>query len=126
MRNYETMVIVHPELAGEAFDGVVEKLRGILEQQNAEILKCDKWGTRKLAYLVKKQARGTFLLLVYKASSEVIAEFERRMRIDDNILKFQTILLDEEPDLSEPVAAERQESGDSEVDVEEEVAEDEE
>lgn len=110
MRSYETMVIVHPELAGEALEGVVEKLKGILESQDAEILKCDNWGTRKLAYLVKKQARGTFLLMIYKAGSDVIAEFERRMRIDENILKFQTILLDEEPTFAEEAPAEEAEA----------------
>jgi small subunit ribosomal protein S6 len=95
MRTYESIVILHPELAGDELTESVEKLKGLLEQQQAEILKVDNWGTKKLAYLVKKQARGTYVLLIYKADADVIAEFERRLRIDEMVLKFQTIYLEE-------------------------------
>jgi len=95
MRTYESIVILHPELAGDELTESVEKLTALLEQQNAEILKVDNWGTKKLAYLVKKQARGTYVLLIFKAEAEVISEFERRLRIDEKVLKFQTIHLED-------------------------------
>ena len=95
MRTYESIVILHPELAGEELTESIEKLKGLLEKQDAEILKVDNWGTKKLAYLVKKQARGTYVVLVYKADAAVIAEFERRLRIDEVVLKFQTIHLED-------------------------------
>jgi small subunit ribosomal protein S6 len=110
MRTYESIVILHPELAGDELTAGIEKLTGLLEQQNAEILKVDNWGTRKLAYLVKKQARGTYILLIFKADADVITEFERRLRIDEKVLKFQTIYLEdgyvETPvEVKEPAAA---------------------
>ncbi|MEJ2201016.1 MAG: 30S ribosomal protein S6, partial [Desulfuromonadaceae bacterium] len=46
------------------------------------------------AYTVKKQGRGTYVLMAYEAGSTVIAELERRLRIDENIIKFQTVLLE--------------------------------
>jgi small subunit ribosomal protein S6 len=94
MRTYETIFIVHPEVAGDAYAAAVEKFKGVLTDQGAQILKVDEWGTRKLAYPVKKQTRGTYVVVAYEANPEVIAEFERRMRIDDAIMKFQTVYLE--------------------------------
>jgi len=123
MRTYESIVILHPELAGDELTESVEKLKGLLEQQQAEILKVDNWGTKKLAYLVKKQARGTYVLLIYKADADVIAEFERRLRIDEMVLKFQTIYLEEgyvEPpaEAKAPEAAEQDAADEEKADEE--------
>lgn len=110
MRTYESIVILHPELAGDELTATVEKITGLLEEQQAEILKVDNWGTRKLAYLVKKQARGTYVLLVFNAAAEVIAEYERRLRLDEKVIKFQTVYLEngyvEAPAKSEPAETE--------------------
>ena len=95
MRTYETLVILSPELVGDELTAMIEKLQGVLTAQKAELLKVDNWGTRKLAYLIRKQGRGTYVLLVYNASAEVIAEFERRLRIDDAVLKYQTVHLED-------------------------------
>lgn len=102
MRTYETIFIVHPELAGDAYVAVIDKFRGILGEQSATLLKVDEWGTRKLAYPVKKQGRGTYVLMAYEAGPKVVSEFERRLRIDESVIKFQTVLL--ENGLEEPAA----------------------
>ncbi len=94
MRTYETIFIVHPDIVGDSYNALMEKFKTVLTDQNAEILKVDEWGSRKLAYPVKKQTRGTYVLVAYNAGSDVIAEFERRMRIDENIIKFQTVYLE--------------------------------
>jgi small subunit ribosomal protein S6 len=94
MRTYETIYIVHPEVVGDGYNAVIDKFKGILTDQQANLLKVDEWGTRKLAYQVKKQGRGTYVLMAYEAGPTVVAELERRMRIDENIIKFQTVLLE--------------------------------
>lgn len=93
-RTYETIFIVRPDLAGDAFTAVVDKFKGVLTEQGATIVKADEWGVRKLAYTVKKQSRGNYVLVVYEAGPKVIAEFERRLRIDESIIKFQTVHLE--------------------------------
>ena len=93
MRTYETIFIVHPDVVGDQYAGIIEKFRKSWRTR-ADILKVEEWGTRKLAYPVKKQVRGTFVLVAYEAGPQVIAEFERRMRIDENIIKFQTVHLE--------------------------------
>jgi small subunit ribosomal protein S6 len=108
MRTYETIFIVHPDMVGDQYAAVVDKFKGILAEQGAEILKVEEWGTRKLAYPIKKQGRGTYVLVAYEAGPQVIAEFERRMRIDESIIKFLTVHLEkglQESAVKEPTEA---------------------
>lgn len=122
MRTYETIFIVHPDVVGDQYSAVVDKFKGILSEQGAEILKVDEWGTRKLAYQVKKQGRGTYVLTAYQAGPEVVAELERRMRIDEAIIKYQTVYLEKgleaAPAASEGEAA-AEEGGEAEASTEE-------
>ncbi|APG26511.1 30S ribosomal protein S6 [Syntrophotalea acetylenivorans] len=93
MRTYEHIFIVHPEVVGDDYAAILDKFKNILTEQGANILKVDEWGARKLAYPVKKQTRGTYVLMTFEAGAKVIAEFERRLRLDEKIIKFQTIVL---------------------------------
>jgi small subunit ribosomal protein S6 len=94
MRTYETIFIVHPESVGDDLNAVIEKYKQILTDQGATVLKIDNWGTRTLAYPVKKQHKGSYILTVFEGQPSIITEFERRMRIDDNVIKFQTVVLE--------------------------------
>ena len=94
MRTYESIFIVHPEVVGDDQTAIIDKYKTILTDQGAEILKLENWGVRTLAYPVKKQSKGCYVLVIFDAESTVIAEFERRMRIDEKVIKFQTVLLE--------------------------------
>jgi len=106
MRTYETIFIIHPEKVGDEYAAVVDKFRNVLTDQGAEILKVDEWGVRKLAYPVKKNARGSYVLVAYEAAPNIISEFERRLRIDDAVIKFQTVFLEGGLAATAPAAAE--------------------
>jgi len=90
MRYYETIFIVHPDLAGDTYTEVVEKFKGVLNDLGATMVAVEEWGNRKLAYLVKKQKRGSYVQFAFEASPDSIRELERRMRIDDKVIKFLT------------------------------------
>ena len=94
MRTYETIFIVHPEVVGDQQVAIIDKYKTVLSDQGADVLKIDNWGVRTLAYPVKKQSKGCYVLVIFDAEPTVIAEFERRMRIDDMVIKFQTVLLE--------------------------------
>lgn len=94
MRTYETVLLIHPDAVGDPYAAVLEKFKRILTEQGANILKVEEWGTRKLAYAVKKQGRGTYVLIAFEADPHIITEFERRLRIDETIIKFQTVYLE--------------------------------
>ena len=95
MRTYETIFIIHPDVAADAYTEVVDKYKGILSDLGAEIIAVEEWGNRKLAYLVQKQKRGSFVLFAYNGKPDGISELERRFRIDDKVIKFMTVLLEE-------------------------------
>ena len=91
MRHYETIFIVHPELSEEDTAACVEKFRGLLEKDGAFIVKEDHWGRRRLAYMVKKQTKGYFVLMEYGATGEAVEEMERNFKIDEQVIRYLTI-----------------------------------
>ena len=117
MRTYESIFIVHPEVVGDDQIAIIDKYKTILSDQGAEVLKVENWGLRTLAYQVKKQSKGCYVLFIFEAEPAVIAEFERRMRIDEKVIKFQTIVLEngyQVPAVAEPAEeAEADEAGEA-------------
>ncbi len=94
MRTYESIFIVHPDVVGDDQTAIIDKFKTILTDQGAEILKLENWGVRTLAYPVKKLTKGCYVLVIFDAEATVIAEYERRMRIDEKVIKFQTVVLE--------------------------------
>ena len=96
MKKYETLLLLSPELAGEAREGILSALVGIVEREKGAMTTTDHWGMRDLAYPVQKQMRGYYVRLEYDAPPALIAELERNIRIMDGIFKFTTVCLDDE------------------------------
>jgi len=95
MRQYETIFILDPDLEEEQAQSTVEKIKGIVTQNNGEIVKVEDWGKRKLAYNVKKKARGHYILMHFTGSPTLLSELERNFRVMDAVMKFQSVRLDE-------------------------------
>lgn len=107
MRNYESLYIIHPDVVGEELTAMVEKFQGVLTDQAAEIYKLDNWGVRKLAYPIQKAERGCYVQTYFRAEPQVIAEFERRLRLDEKVLRFLTIKLEGDFPVAEAAAEEK-------------------
>jgi small subunit ribosomal protein S6 len=99
MRRYETVVIVDPEISEENRQPVFQKIQDIIDQDNGFLVNLDEWGTKKLAYEIKKKPRGYYACLDYCGTGPTVSELERFFRIDDRVLKFLTIMLDADVDL---------------------------
>lgn len=95
MRKYETFFIVDPELTEEAYTIVGDKLKGIVETNGGTVLTYVSWGKKKLAYPVKKRTQGHYILTEYAGGPELVAELERNMRLDERVLKFITVKLED-------------------------------
>ncbi len=91
--NYETLVLLSPELAEEDRRGLLDGLTGIIEREGGKMVETDDWGMRQLAYPVRKQTRGYYVRLVFEAPGALVAELERNIRITDGIFKFMTVKL---------------------------------
>jgi len=98
MRRYETIVIVNPDAGEEQREPVFDRIRELIPQQNGILVKIDNWGTKKLAYEIKKKVRGFYARIDYCGSGPLVDEIERFFRIDDRVLKFMTVMQAENVD----------------------------
>jgi small subunit ribosomal protein S6 len=118
MRRYETIIIIDPDLSAEEREPVLARVKDVIAQQDGYLAFIDDWGTRKLAYEIKKKARGYYVRFDFCGTGAVVDEIERFFRIDDRVLKYMTVLLDkiaEIEKIKEEVAA-----AESKADVSEE------
>ena len=95
MRVYEELFIVKPDAPDEEVDGFIEQIKQLITNGKGTIEKADKWGVRKLAYRVQKYNEGSFVLVQFSSSPELVKEVERRMRVTDLVIKFITVRIDE-------------------------------
>ncbi|MDR1947574.1 MAG: 30S ribosomal protein S6 [Desulfovibrio sp.] len=95
MRRFETLLLFSPELSTESRNGVLGGFKDIIGREGGTLLAEDNWGMRDLAYPVKKQMRGWYTRLEYAAPPTMIAEFERNIRISEDVFKFLTVKLDD-------------------------------
>jgi len=91
MNHYETLFVVKPTLTDEETKAQIEKTLAIITDNGGEIVATDDMGMRKLAYPVEKNERGYYTVAYYKADGTVIAELERQMRYNEDLLKFMTV-----------------------------------
>ena len=128
MRRYETVFIVNPELSEEQRQPLLDKLQGIMSEDQGMFVKFDDWGMKRLAYEVKKQTRGYYVLMDFCGDGVLVKEIERNMRLDDRVLKYMTVLKDRTVDVEavkeEIEAAKAQESATKPAEQEEDEGED--
>jgi small subunit ribosomal protein S6 len=99
LRRYETILIAHVDLSEDELSNLIARYGGIVTGQKGILVKVERWGKRRLAYMIRKQARGFYLLIDYAGVSAVVNELERNLKIDDKILKFMTVLKAEAVDI---------------------------
>jgi small subunit ribosomal protein S6 len=87
MRNYELICVIQPDLDETAFNGVVEKVKGWISDSGGTVDKVDVWGRRKLAYIIKKQREGQFVLLNMTMNPTATAELQRNLRYQETLLR---------------------------------------
>ncbi len=95
MRIYEELFIVRPDATPEEVDPLIEQIKGIVTATGGTLDKTEKWGVRRLAYRVMKQREGQYILLQFTATAETVKEVERRLRVNDLVMKFITVRIDE-------------------------------
>ena len=108
MRRYETLFIVTPDSSEEDLKAVAAKIQGVVTGMNGIVASYDEQGKKKLAYSVKKQNKGYYVLMDYVGSSDIVSELERNMRLDDRVLKYLTVKLADQvdPESIEPIKSE--------------------
>lgn len=92
MTKYETTFILEPGLDENRVNEEVEKVSGWITGLGGEILEVQRWGKRRLAYEIRKKRDGIYTLLVYQGPGAVVKEVERRLRLDEAVLRTLTVL----------------------------------
>ena len=91
MNKYESVIIINPSLDEQGIKDVITKFTDLINNNNGKVENVDEMGKRKLAYEIKKQSEGYYVVYTFEANPEFIKELERIYRITDNIMKFITI-----------------------------------
>ena len=95
-RIYEVVFIIDPAADDEEVMKLSEAVQKIVTSQNGTITKTEVMGKRQLAYEINHKREGTYVLLEIEGSGAEIAELERRMRVNDRILRYITVRVDED------------------------------
>ena len=95
MRNYQSILILKPDLEEAQVDQSVEKITSILQKFGGSILKLDRWGKKRLAYRVKKNKFGYYLNIYHTCEPGKVPELEREYQLYDQVIKYLVIRLEE-------------------------------
>ncbi len=94
MNIYENVVILNASLPDEEINGAVSKIKDIMLNAGGEVLVAEMWGRRKLSYEIKKQNKGFYALLIFKAPSPTVKKLEEFYKVFDPVIKYMVIKLD--------------------------------
>ena len=94
-RSYEVVFIVDPDAADDEVMRLSENFQKIITDQGGRIVKTEMMGRRQLAYEINHKREGSYILLEVEGSGAEIAELERRMRVNDRVLRYMTIRVDD-------------------------------
>ena len=107
-RTYEVMYIVDPETAADKIVELNETIGKLIEKEGGTIVRMDDIGMRTLAYPIKKRKDGYYVLFEIDGTGQEIMELERRMRVNDAIIRFVTVRVDEDRKKALKMAAKRE------------------
>lgn len=107
-RQYEVVFIVDPDADDDEVSRLTESFKQLATDQGGTVTKTENMGRRKLAYEILHKTDGSFVLLEIEGSGREIAELERRMRVNDRIMRYITVRVDEDRQRAEKFKAKRE------------------
>ena len=96
---YENVFIARQDISGVQVDQLCDGFTQLIAEQGGEIKKREYWGLRNLAYRMNKNRKGHYVLFNIDAPAPAVAELERTMRINEDVLRYLTLRVDEHADL---------------------------
>lgn len=95
MADYETMIILKPDLEAEVEEELIANLQAVITKLGGEVESAEDWGKRKLAYEISKLHEGHYYLLQYAGPHEVIPELEHFFRVNDEVIRYMIVRKDQ-------------------------------
>jgi small subunit ribosomal protein S6 len=109
MRKYELIFIVRTDFPEEELGKLITQMEGVVTGHGGKVEKVEKMGRRRLAYRVQRQREGVYVLFVVEGGGETVKEFERRLKVNDAVMKYLSVRVDEELKRAEKAKAWRAE-----------------
>ena len=94
MNQYETVFILTPVLSDAQMKEAVEKFKGVLVAEGAEIINEESWGLKKMAYPIEKKSTGFYQLIEFKGGNNVVDKLELAFRRDERVIRFLTVKME--------------------------------
>ena len=94
VRRYETLMVLHPEMPEAQIRETIDRAKRLIEESNGKVHEMQEWGIRELAYPIRKLHRGYYVLAEYDSGADVVREFERTLKIADEVLRFGSVATD--------------------------------
>ncbi len=107
-RVYELMYIAEPTSDADTIAQINKEIEDLIEAAGSTIVKTEDMGRRQLAYTIKKYKEGYYYLFEIEGAGKEIAEVERRMRVNDSIIRYLTVRVDEERKTADKIEAKRE------------------
>jgi small subunit ribosomal protein S6 len=108
---YEHVFIVRQDISGSQVDQIIEAFTGIVETGGGKVVETESWGLRNLAYRIKKNRKGHYVMMNIDAPPDVINELERQQRIHEDILRYLSLRVDEHEETPSIMMQGRKERG---------------
>jgi len=90
-RSYEVLYIVRPDLERAHLEQTLTKFQKAVTESGGQFVKLDEWGTRLLAYPIKKFEKGYYVLMEFTATTDQLKKIDERFKLDENILRYQIV-----------------------------------
>ncbi|MEQ1709670.1 MAG: 30S ribosomal protein S6 [Terricaulis sp.] len=107
MAFYEHVLIARPEISPQQVDTLIEGLTKTITDLGGRVAKNEYWGLRNLTYRIRKNRKGHYALLGLDCAAPVVHEFERLLRINEDVMRFKTIRVDAIDEEPSPILARR-------------------
>ena len=104
---YENVFIARQDISGAQVDALADQFTQLISEQGGEVMKRENWGLRNLAYRMNKNRKGHYVLFHIDAPSTAVAELERTMRINEDVLRYLTIRVAEFDENPSPIMQSR-------------------
>jgi small subunit ribosomal protein S6 len=104
---YENVFIARQDISGAQVDALADTFTQLISEQGGEVKKREYWGLRNLSYRMKKNRKGHYVLMNIDAPSAAIAELERTMRINEDVLRYLTLRVDQHEEGPSPIMQSR-------------------
>ena len=95
MNKYESVLIARQDLGASQVNNIVSDMSKVIADQGGEVVRVDNWGLKNLAYRIKKNRKGHYVLLNISAPAQAIAEYERLLRVNEDIIRYMTVKVED-------------------------------